>query len=729
MVIAHNKYSAEDIDRKLLSTDNYIEKYLPIKIHKFIMSTLKNIFDNKKDIKKLRDYEAKKDWLLNEAVRNDNGIPSDFKKKIPDGYNKAEKDGKPPRKARKYGSNQKYYTRVEDSPSSQGGLSFLPTSNKQSDHKEHKSKRSDKSSNHSDSKESKKHHHHDSKSKRERAESPSLKSSARSRHKSHREHKERDDSADQPDSSQEPKERMMTIEVRDENDLPKHFSKHSTSNQPDIHYDDSIRLEEEGEDEGQSHKKQSKPRHHDSFQNQHDQSVEHSQFRTNSKQSDLVVTEVNKKQNESQDVGKVQSIMNNNERDHLHMESQSEEFSPSSVHNDQTPHHEEEDEKLEISQNSSNLGEGEHDHDDDYELYGRRNSKTDLIAMHELDDEFTIFLKELSNDAKNLKKDVEMLKNAQNNMKSIMDSSIKNVIQMLTEKIDRETSEQKEYIKSLHQDIDEIVKRAKRDRSDNYLDINKLSDKVKVIEIRSSRIEEHVMKSVALYSGVLENIRMHLKILKHSNQKVINDKIEKDNKLPYVAAEGDLLSQEHRSKSKMANSTTYQDELHNVSGLEEELNRLEQIMKENNHMLELNMKEKTEDIEEQKLMYGTMKSENRASSPESRLQISRKRVIISPKQHAIRPSLGSMKLGEEYRIAKYPDFGPFKNKDSIFSDPSNLQCKLFNISLIYFLVSNPNDRKLTASSSVKWNYQLSPNTRHFNNIMPSTTTRRVEVSR
>ena len=75
--------SAEDIDRKLISTDNYIEKYLPIKIHKFIVSAWRNVFDNKKDIKKLKDYEAKRDLLLNEAIRNDNGIPGDFKKENP----------------------------------------------------------------------------------------------------------------------------------------------------------------------------------------------------------------------------------------------------------------------------------------------------------------------------------------------------------------------------------------------------------------------------------------------------------------------------------------------------------------------------------------------------------------------------------------------------------------------------------------------------------------------
>jgi hypothetical protein len=76
------QFSAEDIDRKLISTDNYIEKYLPLKIHKFIISSLRNVFDSKKDLKKLKDYESRRDWLLNEAIQNDNGIPGDFKKAI-----------------------------------------------------------------------------------------------------------------------------------------------------------------------------------------------------------------------------------------------------------------------------------------------------------------------------------------------------------------------------------------------------------------------------------------------------------------------------------------------------------------------------------------------------------------------------------------------------------------------------------------------------------------------
>ena len=43
----HSQHAWEDINRSLLSTDNYIEKYLPIKIHKFIIGSLRNVFDQK----------------------------------------------------------------------------------------------------------------------------------------------------------------------------------------------------------------------------------------------------------------------------------------------------------------------------------------------------------------------------------------------------------------------------------------------------------------------------------------------------------------------------------------------------------------------------------------------------------------------------------------------------------------------------------------------------------
>ena len=117
------QHSAEDIDRKLMSTDNYIEKYLPLKIHKFIISSLWNVFDSKKDIKKLKDYEFKRDWLLNETIKNDDGIPGDFKKKVPEDTNYKMERPRSHKKSKR--TKEKQDSRAEDSPSSIANSSFI----------------------------------------------------------------------------------------------------------------------------------------------------------------------------------------------------------------------------------------------------------------------------------------------------------------------------------------------------------------------------------------------------------------------------------------------------------------------------------------------------------------------------------------------------------------------------------------------------------------------------
>lgn len=60
-----------------------------------------------------------------------------------------------------------------------------------------------------------------------------------------------------------------------------------------------------------------------------------------------------------------------------------------------------------------------------------------------------------------------MIKNGQDNLKKSLDDEISTSISSITTKLDKEVREQNEYIRSLHHDIDEVIKRAKRDRSDN----------------------------------------------------------------------------------------------------------------------------------------------------------------------------------------------------------------------------------------------------------------------
>lgn len=87
----------------------------------------------------------------------------------------------------------------------------------------------------------------------------------------------------------------------------------------------------------------------------------------------------------------------------------------------------------------------------------------------------------MAQDVKELKKDVELLKNTQGNIKTDLRTYLQTSIDNINQKVEVRTKEQKEYIASLHQDIDEAIKRAKRDKSDNYLEINKLSTKVFLI--------------------------------------------------------------------------------------------------------------------------------------------------------------------------------------------------------------------------------------------------------
>ena len=65
----------------------------------------------------------------------------------------------------------------------------------------------------------------------------------------------------------------------------------------------------------------------------------------------------------------------------------------------------------------------------------------------------------MANDVKELKKNVENLKNTRKNFEEDLKTSIDNSINDITQKVEKETKEQKEYITSLHQDIDESIKK------------------------------------------------------------------------------------------------------------------------------------------------------------------------------------------------------------------------------------------------------------------------------
>ncbi|CDW91729.1 UNKNOWN [Stylonychia lemnae] len=64
----------DDNTMTLKQTDNYVEKYLPIKVQNFITETLTNILP-KKALQKLNDFIHHKYRLLRDVVENDNGTP------------------------------------------------------------------------------------------------------------------------------------------------------------------------------------------------------------------------------------------------------------------------------------------------------------------------------------------------------------------------------------------------------------------------------------------------------------------------------------------------------------------------------------------------------------------------------------------------------------------------------------------------------------------------------
>ena len=69
------RISVDDCQQTVTQTDNYLEKYMPIKVQNFITETLTNILP-KRALQKLNDYMGHKYRVLKEAVERDDGIPN-----------------------------------------------------------------------------------------------------------------------------------------------------------------------------------------------------------------------------------------------------------------------------------------------------------------------------------------------------------------------------------------------------------------------------------------------------------------------------------------------------------------------------------------------------------------------------------------------------------------------------------------------------------------------------
>lgn len=79
-------YSIQDLHRSLQATDNYLEKYQPIKLQNFITETISNVIENKKVLGRLLKYDIELYKILHQRIIDDEGVPTLDKKEyeIPD---------------------------------------------------------------------------------------------------------------------------------------------------------------------------------------------------------------------------------------------------------------------------------------------------------------------------------------------------------------------------------------------------------------------------------------------------------------------------------------------------------------------------------------------------------------------------------------------------------------------------------------------------------------------
>ncbi|CDW81758.1 UNKNOWN [Stylonychia lemnae] len=72
-------YSLGDLNNNILGTDNYIEKYLPFKSLQLMVESMSQILD-KKQVKRLTDFEQKKYKELHQGILGDDGHPNNAEK-------------------------------------------------------------------------------------------------------------------------------------------------------------------------------------------------------------------------------------------------------------------------------------------------------------------------------------------------------------------------------------------------------------------------------------------------------------------------------------------------------------------------------------------------------------------------------------------------------------------------------------------------------------------------
>lgn len=69
-------FSIQDLHRNLQATDNYIEKYFPIKLQNFITETISSVIENKKILGRLLKYDIEFYKELHQRIIDDEGYPT-----------------------------------------------------------------------------------------------------------------------------------------------------------------------------------------------------------------------------------------------------------------------------------------------------------------------------------------------------------------------------------------------------------------------------------------------------------------------------------------------------------------------------------------------------------------------------------------------------------------------------------------------------------------------------
>ncbi|CAI2381969.1 unnamed protein product [Moneuplotes crassus] len=662
--------AAEDVSSKLTSTENYIEKYLPVKVHKFIVSSLRNVFESKRELRKLKDYEAKRDWLFKQELQNDTGIPSDFKTSVYEENPRKLKKVKLSSKTKKFKIGTLRREGKMDSFTSNGTTSMKGSPKKKS-YKKSRRKESSVISY--------------KKSRRKESSVISHNSSQFSVKKD----------PDEPSRMYNLNKRVASQMVESKNEsiiVPQH----TVYQYPSIEVNDPTLVDKT---ERQSVEKEVPV-----------SSKVLTTIRDELKAEDVPVSAHEVK---SQDFRKNEiEVHTNNEEVKAEerlpsespldfQESEEPEEPEEDIHDEYSSQEEREhepvieDNEFTSEESSSEFENSESESEETDSINRRVRSRTELVSMTAIDEQFVKFLTDMSNSIKGLQVKTEKISNGQMEFEDNFSKSLQKNFKDITLKVRNDLVEQKDYINALHTDVNESIKQSKRDRSDTYLDLQTLKQKIQSVHNNNAKTEDYLMRTTSSYMNILESIKTHLYLLKQKDLHEFEAKLYGKQEKPYVAAEGDILNLQ--KKSQNAQTTEEMTINYEAEGLDLQLIRLDQLLNENNSLLEEKLKNEFDVYEERNALLSSVRKKSKlpASDSMKRLRSAKMR------KDAMSPGLKSGKGHQtsskprDSTISKLPAFGPFKSSDNKYHQ-SHIQNQSFN------------DRKILTNKSMRWTDHFSP---------------------